>query len=140
MKMRVIAVSILVILSISFPINKAVDVELKVTKHRDKPPIQTKATMEQKRANKLMAREFASAGWGWDKRERQCIHKLFTKESRFDHLAKNQQGSSAYGIGQVLKEKSSDPAIQLLRAYKYIEHRYGTPCRAWQHHLARNWY
>lgn len=138
--MRVIAVSILVILSISFPINKAVDVELKVTKHRDKPPIQTKATMEQKRANKLMAREFASAGWGWDKRERQCIHKLFTKESRFDHLAKNQQGSSAYGIGQVLKEKSSDPAIQLLRAYKYIEHRYGTPCRAWQHHLARNWY
>jgi hypothetical protein len=140
MKMRVIAVSILVILSISFPINKAVDVELKVTKHRDKPPIQTKATMEQKRANKLMAREFASAGWGWDKRERQCIHNIFTKESRFDHLAKNQQGSSAYGIGQVLKEKSSDPAIQLLRAYKYIEHRYGTPCRAWKHHLARNWY
>jgi hypothetical protein len=140
MKMRVIAVSILVILSVSFPINKAVDVELKVTKHHAKPLIQTKATMEQKRANKLMAREFASAGWGWDKRERQCIHKLFTKESRFDHLAKNQQGSSAYGIGQVLKEKSSDPAIQLLRAYKYIEHRYGTPCRAWNHHLRRNWY
>jgi hypothetical protein len=140
MKMRVIAVSILVILSISFPINKAVDVELRVTKHHAKPPIQTKATMEQKRANKLMAREFASAGWGWDKRERQCIHNIFTKESRFDHLAKNQQGSSAYGIGQVLKEKSSDPAIQLLRAYKYIEHRYGTPCRAWKHHLRHNWY
>jgi hypothetical protein len=140
MKMRVIAVSILVILSVSFPINKAVDVELKITKHHDKPPIQTKATMEQKRANKIMAMRFAHAGWGWDREQRRCAYRLFTKESRFDHLAKNQQGSSAYGIGQVLKEKSSDPAIQLLRAYKYIEHRYGTPCRAWQHHLRHNWY
>jgi hypothetical protein len=138
--MRVIAVSILVILSISFPINKAVDVELRVTKHHAKPPIQTKATMAQKKANKIMAMHFASAGWGWDREQRRCAYKLFTKESRFDHLAKNQQGSSAYGIGQVLKEKSSDPAIQLLRAYKYIEHRYGTPCRAWQHHLRHNWY
>jgi hypothetical protein len=138
--MRVIAVSILVILSISFPINKAVDVELRVTKHHAKPPIQTKATMAQKKANKIMAMHFASAGWGWDREQRRCAYKLFTKESRFDHLAKNQQGSSAYGIGQVLKEKSSDPAIQLLRAYKYIEHRYGTPCRAWKHHLRHNWY
>jgi hypothetical protein len=138
--MRVIAVSLLVILSVSFPINKAVDVELKVTKHHNKPPIQTKATMAQKKANKIMAMHFASAGWGWDREQRRCAYKLFTKESRFDHLAKNQQGSSAYGIGQVLKEKSSDPAIQLLRAYKYIEHRYGTPCRAWQHHLRHNWY
>lgn len=140
MKMRVIAVSILVILSISFPINKTVDVELKVTKHHNKPPIQTKATMAQKKANKTMARKFAIAGWGWDLRQQKCIHNLFMKESRFDHLAKNQQGSTAYGIGQVLKEKSSDPAIQLLHAYKYIEHRYGTPCSAWRHHLARNWY
>ena len=140
MKMRVIAVSILVILSISFPINKTVDVELKVTKHHDKPPIQTKATMEQKKANKIMAMRFASAGWGWDREQRRCAYKLFTKESRFDHLAKNQQGSTAYGIGQVLKEKSSDPAIQILHAYKYIEHRYDTPCRAWRHHLRHNWY
>jgi len=140
MKMRVIAVSILVILSISFPINKTVDVEVKVTKHHNKPPIQTKATMAQKKANKTMARKFAIAGWGWDLRQQTCIHNLFMKESRFDHLAKNQQGSSAFGIGQVLNEKSLDPAIQLLHAYKYIEHRYGTPCQAYRHHLRRNWY
>jgi hypothetical protein len=140
MKLKVIAVSVLVILSISFPVNKAVDVEVKVTKHHNKPPIQTKATMAQKKANKIMAMRFASAGWNWDKEQRKCAFRLFTKESRFDHLAKNQQGSSAYGIGQVLKEKSSDPAIQLLHAYKYIEHRYGTPCRAWNHHLRHNWY
>jgi hypothetical protein len=140
MKLRVIAVSVLVILSISFPINKTVDVEVKVTKHHNKPPIQTKATMAQKKANKIMARKFAIAGYGWDLRQQKCIYNLFMKESRFDHLAKNQQGSTAYGIGQVLKEKSSDPAIQLLHAYKYIQHRYGTPCRAYNHHLRRNWY
>jgi hypothetical protein len=107
----------------------------------DKPPvIRIKATMEEKKANKIMAMRYAKAGWGWDLRQRQCVYKLFTKESRFDHLAKNQQGSSAYGIAQMLKEKSSDPAIQILNAYRYIVHRYGTPCKAWSHHVSRNWY
>jgi hypothetical protein len=107
----------------------------------DKPPvIRTKATMEEKKANKIMAMRYAKAGWGWDLRQRQCVYKLFTEESRFDHLAKNQQGSSAYGIAQMLKEKSSDPAIQILKAYRYIVHRYGTPCKAWSHHVSRNWY
>jgi hypothetical protein len=107
----------------------------------DKPPvIRTKATMEEKKANKIMAMRYAKAGWGWDLRHRQCVYKLFTEESRFDHLAKNQQGSSAYGIAQMLKEKSSDPAIQILKAYRYIVHRYGTPCKAWSHHVSRNWY
>jgi hypothetical protein len=107
----------------------------------DKPPvIRTKATMEEKKANKIMAMRYAKAGWGWDLRQRQCVYKLFTQESRFDHLAKNQQGSSAFGIAQMLKEKSTDPAIQILNAYRYIEHRYGTPCKAWSHHVSRNWY
>ena len=106
----------------------------------DKPPvIRTKATMEEKRANKIMAMRYAQVGWGWDKKERGCVYKIFMKESRFDHLAKNQQGSSAYGIAQMLGEKSKDPAVQILRAYRYIEHRYGTPCKAWLHHT-RGWY
>ena len=106
----------------------------------DKPPvIRTKATMEEKKANKIMAMRYAQVGWGWDKKERACVYKIFMKESRFDHLAKNQQGSSAYGIAQMLGEKSKDPAVQILRAYRYIEHRYGTPCKAWLHHT-RGWY
>jgi hypothetical protein len=138
MKLRVIAVSILVILSISFPLNKTVDVQVKVSPRHH--PIQTKATPEQKRANKIMARKYAIAGYGWDLIQQKCIHNLFMKESRFDHLAKNQRGSSAFGIGQVLNEHSLDPAIQILHAYKYIAHRYGTPCQAYNHHLRRNWY
>lgn len=111
------------------------------TKTRDdKPPvIRTKATMEEKKANKIMAMRYAQVGWGWDKKQRACVYKIFMKESRFDHLAKNQRGSSAYGIAQMLGEKSKDPAVQILRAYRYIEHRYGTPCKAWLHHT-RGWY
>lgn len=139
MKIKVIAVSLLVILSISFPIEKAVDVQITVSKH-EKKVVQTKATMAQKRANKAMARRFASAGWGWNKVQQRCVVALFTKESRFDHLAKNQKGSSAYGIAQMLGEKSKDPAVQLLHAYKYIQHRYSNPCRAYAHHQRKNWY
>jgi hypothetical protein len=101
--------------------------------------VQTEATWEQKKANKIMAMQYAQAGWGWDKAQRQCIYKLFMAESKFDHLADNKD-STAFGIGQVLKEKSRQPDIQILRAYKYIKHRYSTPCRAWSHHLNRNWY
>jgi hypothetical protein len=138
MKLRAVAVSILVVLSVSFPINKAVDVELKISKHEEKV-IRTKATMEEKRANRKMAMNFAQVGYGWNHTQRKCIVKLFTKESRFDHFADNPK-STAYGIGQVLKEKSQDPATQILRAYRYIVHRYDTPCRAWSHSLRRNWY
>lgn len=139
MKRNIAAVLVLtgVILFAPFgnDVNVNVDLELK---HPVKT--QTKATMAQKHDNKVMAMRYAKAGWNWNKEQRRCIYSLFMKESRFDHLAKNQQGSSAYGIGQVLKETSNDPAIQILNAYKYIEHRYGTPCKAWKHSQRRNWY
>lgn len=139
MTTRITAIAVLVIAFISFPINKTVDVDITIKKH-EKVVVQTKATMAQKRANKALAKSYAYAGWGWRNQQWTCINKLFTAESRFDHLAKNQKGSSAFGIAQVLKEKSKDPAIQLLHAYKYIEIRYGNPCKAWSHHVRRNWY
>lgn len=137
MKRRALAGIGIVGLALVIPIHKTVDVEVVV-----KPVVKerTKATWQEKQANKVMAMRYAKAGWGWDRKQRRCAYALFMAESKFDHLAKNQQGSSAYGIGQVLKEKSSDPAIQILHAYKYIEHRYDTPCRAWTHHKHRNWY
>jgi hypothetical protein len=135
MRKRFIVLSVLTAVLLVVQVNHTIKIR------DDKPPVtRTKATMEEKKANKIMAMRYAKAGWNWDLRQRQCIYKLFTKESRFDHLAKNQQGSSAFGIGQVLKETSKDPAIQILNAYKYIAHRYGTPCKAWSHSQRRNWY
>lgn len=139
MRRHLVAVSILVTAILFAPFGNDVNVNVGVEfKHPVKA--QTKATMEQKYANKVMAMRYAKAGWNWNLKERQCVYKLFTKESRFDHLAKNQQGSSAFGIAQMLKETSTDPAIQILNAYKYISHRYGTPCKAWSFHQRRNWY
>lgn len=136
MKKRAIAGTIIVGLALVMPVHKTVDVDITViSKARA-----TKATWVQKAHNKAIAMRYASAGWGWDRKQRRCIYSLFMAESKFDHLAKNQKGSSAYGIAQMLKEKSSDPAIQILHAYRYIEHRYKTPCRAWYHHQRRNWY
>ena len=139
MRRHLVAVSILVTAILFAPFGNDVNVNVGVEfKHPTKAP--TKATMEQKYANKVMAMRYAKAGWNWNLKERQCVYKLFTKESRFDHLAKNQQGSSAFGIAQMLRETSTDPAIQILNAYKYISHRYGTPCKAWSFHQRRNWY
>jgi len=100
----------------------------------------TQATMAEKRANKSLAKRYAWVGYGWRGMEWRCLDYIFTKESRYDHLAKNRQGSSAFGIGQVLKETSKDPAIQILHAYKYITKRYQTPCRAMKYHLRHNHY
>lgn len=137
MKRRAIVGTLILGFALVVPIHKVVDVEVVV-----KPIVKarTKATWQEKQANKTMAMRYASAGWGWDKRQRKCAYALFMSESKFDHLAKNQRGSSAYGIAQLLREKSSDPAIQILHAYQYIEHRYSTPCRAYRWHRLHNWY
>jgi hypothetical protein len=139
MKQNVIAVTVLVGIILFAPVGNDVQVQVGVDfKHSVKE--KTQATMDDKKANKIMAMKFAKAGWNWDREQRRCIYSLFTKESRFDHLAKNQKGSSAFGIGQVLKETSKDPAIQILNAYKYIAHRYDNPCQAWKHSQRKNWY
>lgn len=141
MKIRVIILALLFIFAWTFPLAHNVEVKVNITQTKPKAvAVQTKATKAQKEANKAMAMRYAKAGWGWDKTQRTCIYKLFMAESKFDHLAKNQRGSSAFGIAQMLRETSKDPSIQVLRAYRYIVHRYDTPCRAWNHHQRRNWY
>jgi len=100
----------------------------------------TKATMEEKRENKRIAREYSRA-LGYTRRETACLVTLWTGESRFDHLAKNQRGSSAYGIAQLLGERSGEPELQVLHGIRYIEHRYrGSACRALSFHKRHGFY
>ena len=140
MKKRAFIVIGIVLLASLAPLTHTVTVDVQADVKPRAVAKPTKATMEQKHNNRLMAMKFAKYGWKWNANERKCIRLLFDKESKFDHLAKNQQGSSAYGIAQMLKETSRDPAVQILNAYRYIEHRYGTPCKAWKHSQRRNWY
>ena len=111
-----------------------------ILSHQPQITERTKATMGEKRENKRIAREYSKA-LGYTPRETSCLITLWTRESRFDHLAKNQRGSSAYGIAQLLRERSSDPHIQILHGLRYLNHRYsGSACRALRHSDRRSWY
>lgn len=72
--------------------------------------------------------------------EFRCIEKLWSKENRsWDPYAKNPK-SSAYGIPQLLKLKERNPYVQMDLGYKYIVHRYKTPCNALAFHVKRGYY
>jgi len=98
-----------------------------------------KATWEEKRENKRIAKAYAASGWGWTGKQWLCLHDLWTRESRFDHLAQNPT-SSAFGIAQRLRERDTRPRIQILRGLRYIADRYSTPCRALTFHNKNGYY
>ena len=100
----------------------------------------TKATMNEKKHNKNLAISYAEAGFGYNKREQKCLLTLWSRESKYDHYARNSR-STAYGIAQLLSETSREPAIQILHGLRYIQHRYAnSACLALHHHNLRNWY
>jgi hypothetical protein len=68
-----------------------------------------------------------------DAKQYRCLELLWHKESRWNPRADNPK-SSAYGIPQLLKLKELDPYKQIDLGLKYIDHRYGTVCKALAHH------
>ena len=105
----------------------------------------TKATMEEKRENKALAVSYLNA-LGYNDNQIECAVTLWTRESRFDHLARPRDSSgkpisSAFGIAQLLRERSGEPELQILHAVRYVEHRYrGSFCRAKRHSDRTGWY
>ncbi|OLT39327.1 hypothetical protein BJF82_08070 [Kytococcus sp. CUA-901] len=88
------------------------------------------------------------AARGWSSAEFQCLDNLFTRESRWTWNATN-PSSGAYGIPQALPghkmasagaDWRTNPATQIEWGLGYISGRYGTPCGAWAHSEAHNWY
>ena len=68
-----------------------------------------------------------------------CLEKLWYLESKWNPLADNKR-STAFGIPQLLKLKTTDPYKQIDAGLKYIAHRYGTPCKALAYHLKTGHY
>ncbi|PZF92393.1 lytic transglycosylase domain-containing protein [Micromonospora deserti] len=86
------------------------------------------------------------AGFGID--QFPCLDKLWTKESGWNHKARN-SSSGAYGIpqalpgskmGSVADDWQTNPATQIKWGLGYIKGRYGTPCKAWGHSQDEGWY
>lgn len=77
-----------------------------------------------------------------------CLDKLWTKESGWNHKARN-SSSGAYGIpqalpgskmGSVADDWQTNPATQIKWGIGYIKGRYGTPCKAYAHSRDVGWY
>lgn len=88
----------------------------------------------------------SSFGWGQD--QFGCLNNLWTKESNWIVGATN-PSSGAYGIPQSLPGSKmasagadwrTNPATQIRWGLGYIKSTYGSPCGAWAHSVATNWY
>jgi len=85
---------------------------------------------------------------GWGDGQFACLDSLWTKESGWRWNADN-GGSGAYGIPQSLPgskmasagaDWATNPTTQITWGLQYIASSYGTPCGAWAHSVAMNWY
>ena len=85
---------------------------------------------------------------GWSSGQFDCLNALWTKESNWNPYAQN-PSSGAYGIpqalpgskmGTVAADWRTNPVTQITWGLNYIDARYGTPCAAWSHSQAVNWY
>jgi hypothetical protein len=97
-------------------------------------------------AKAVAAELVAARGWGSDQYD--CLVSLWQKESGWNVYASN-RSSGAYGIPQALPgskmasvgaDWQTNPATQITWGLNYIGGRYGTPCGAWSHSVAKNWY
>jgi len=89
-----------------------------------------------------------AADHGWGGEQFGCLSSLWTKESGWRWNASN-PSSGAYGIPQSLpgskmasmgSDWATNPATQIKWGLQYISNSYGTPCSAWAHSQATNWY
>jgi hypothetical protein len=88
----------------------------------------------------------AERGWGGG--QFSCLDSLWAKESGWNPEARN-PSSGAFGIPQALpagkmsaagSDWQTNPATQIEWGLDYISSTYGTPCGAWAHSRAVNWY
>lgn len=98
--------------------------------------------------SRAYARDLAASQYGWGDGEFQCLDSLWMKESGWNYLAYN-DGSGATGIPQSLPgskmatfgdDWQTNAATQIAWGLDYIAKVYGSPCSAWGHSQATNWY
>ncbi|MBW9110297.1 phospholipase [Microbacterium ureisolvens] len=97
---------------------------------------------------KATARQMAASQYGWGDDQFSCLESLWTKESGWNYQAYN-SGSGATGIPQSLPgnkmasagaDWQTNAATQIAWGLGYIAGSYGTPCAAWGHSQATDWY
>ncbi|MFK3834394.1 phospholipase [Microbacterium sp. NPDC087868] len=96
---------------------------------------------------KATARVMAADQYGWGEDQFSCLSSLWQKESSWNYQAYNPSGAT--GIPQALpgskmasagSDWQTNAATQIAWGLGYISSVYGTPCSAWGHSQAMNWY
>ena len=107
-----------------------------------------KTTAAQKGSNRALGKQMAEDMYGWTGDQWACLDTLWAHESGWRTEAGN-KSSGAYGIPQSLpgskmakygSDWRTNPATQIKWGLAYVDGRYGSPCRAWNHFLDSNWY
>ncbi|MDJ0320002.1 lytic transglycosylase domain-containing protein [Pseudarthrobacter sp. PS3-L1] len=110
------------------------------------PAVPGGAVNDPRGAQAYASGQLSSHGWGQD--QMSCLVNLWSKESGWRTNATN-PSSGAYGIAQSLPaSKYGSAGSDWLTNYRtqvnwglgYIADRYGSPCGAWAHSMAVNWY
>ena len=97
---------------------------------------------------KATAQLLAASKYGWGADQFSCLNQLWQKESNWDYQAYNPSGAT--GIPQALPgskmasagtDWATNASTQVAWGLEYIKaSSYGTPCAAWGHSQANNWY
>lgn len=94
------------------------------------------------------ARALMLSRYGWGAGQFACLDSLWNKESGWNYQAYN-AGGGATGIPQALPGSKmasagadwrTNAATQVAWGLDYISRAYGSPCAAWGHSQAMNWY
>lgn len=97
---------------------------------------------------RAVARSMAASRYGWGDGQFSCLQSLWQKESGWNYKAYN-KGGGATGIPQALPgskmaaagaDWQTNAATQIAWGLSYIKGSYGSPCAAWAHSQAVNWY
>lgn len=96
---------------------------------------------------KATAASLASSQYGWGTAQFQCLDSLWTKESGWDYQAYNPSGATGIPqalpgskMGTVAADWQTNATTQVTWGLRYIKDAYGTPCAAWSHSQATNFY
>ena len=115
----------------------------RAAREKQRQALLARAASDPKAAAQAMLGQF-----GWSSDQFGCLDSLWTKESNWNVHAIN-AGSGAYGIAQALPgskmasvgaDWQTNPITQIKWGLQYIKGRYGSPCSAWGHSQAMNWY
>ncbi|MGP3534995.1 phospholipase [Microbacterium sp. RD1] len=97
---------------------------------------------------KAYAAQLAAERYAWGSDQFSCLASLWQRESSWNYQALN-ASSGATGIPQALPgskmasfggDWATNAATQIAWGLDYIDRAYGSPCAAWGHSQATNWY